>query len=365
MNIKLFFIVVIIATNLSFSQNALLSPNAKISILTCGKGEELYTTFGHTAIRIKDDNNQLDVVFNYGQFDFREGNFYFKFVKGNLQYCIGVTSYQEFISEYQYENRKVIAQTLRLSQNQKQQLFDILLASQYSPTESHYTYKFIDRNCTTMVVEKLNTILANVAISKVDDKSISYREVLYPKFENYFWYKLGINIIFGFKVDIKSEKLFLPYELLNSLDKLKINGKSLVEKKEMVVKENQPEVEFSFLNSIYFVSFLVLMLFCFNRKFITNFYFIAAGLLGLFLCLVGLYSLHEELLWNYNALLFNPIYIVLPFLKNKKWLNKSLIICLLCLFMYLLFMLNKPHLLLISPFILLHFALIWRKLKQS
>ena len=365
MKSKLLFFLLFSLTQLTVAQNGILSDSSKISIFTCGKGEELYTTFGHTAIRIKDEINQIDVVFNYGQFDFREGNFYLKFVKGNLQYCIGVAAYQDFIYEYQYEKREVIEQTLHLSQKQKQQLFDALLASQYTLEESHYTYKFIDRNCTTMVVEKINAVLGKQLINKVDNKSISYREVLYPKFENYFWYKLGINIIFGSKVDVKSEKLFLPQELLNSLDQLKMDGKLLVEKKKTVVKSDQPKMEFSFLNSIYFVALLLVFLFFANHKFVTNTYFIVAGLLGIFLCSVGLYTLHQELLWNYNALLFNPLFVLLPILKNKKALHFTVITCLVVVFGYFMFMLNKPHFILMLPFILLHFALLLRKFKKG
>jgi hypothetical protein len=59
---------------LSFSQNSTLSKNSKVSIFTCGRGNELYTTFGHTAIRIKDEGINLDVVYNYGAFDFNTAN---------------------------------------------------------------------------------------------------------------------------------------------------------------------------------------------------------------------------------------------------------------------------------------------------
>ena len=361
MKIKLCVFLFLTAYNLCFSQYPSLSQQTKVSIFTCGKGQELYTTFGHTAIRIKDDINKLDVVFNYGQFDFREGNFYVKFVKGNLQYCIGVATYEDFIFEYQHENRAVIEQTLNVSQKQKQQLFDALVSAQYSPEESHYTYKFIDRNCTTMVVEQLNAILSQKLISKVDDKSVSYRTVLYPKFDNYFWYKLGINIIFGTKVDQKANQLFLPDELLNSLDKLTINGKPFVEKKEIIVKDSQPQYKFSFFNSVYFVLLLLCILFFINNKRLLNLYFVLSGLLGLFLCFVGLYSLHQELLYNYNALLFNPLFILIPFLKNKIWLKNILRICFVAIVVYLLFMINKPHLFLISPFIIFHLAIIIKK----
>jgi len=57
----------------SYSQN--LSENAKISILTCDAGNELYSIYGHTAIRIQDSNQKLDLVYNFGYFDFRTPNF--------------------------------------------------------------------------------------------------------------------------------------------------------------------------------------------------------------------------------------------------------------------------------------------------
>lgn len=362
--LKTIYFLLFIAVNLSFAQNALLSADAKVSVLTCGKGQELYTTFGHTALRIKDDKTQLDIVFNYGQFNFNEGNFYLKFIKGNLQYSIGAAYFTDFIYEYQFENREVVEQILQLQLTQKQQLFDLLMASRYTPDESHYTYKFIDRNCTTMVVEKINAILGAALINKVDDKKISYREVLYPKFENYFWYKLGINIIFGSKVDQPSKKLFLPIELLHSLDNLKVKGKPLVEKKQVLVQDQQATMPFSFLNSVYFVALLLLCLYFINRVFITNLYFFITGALGIFLCAVGLYSLHQELLWNYNALLFNPLFAVIPFLKNKKILLRMLILIVVSIVLYVIILINKPHLLLLLPFIICHAALVARKIKQ-
>ena len=80
----LFFLFVSV---LSFSQNSTLSKNSKVSIFTCGRGNELYTTFGHTAIRIKDEGINLDVVYNYGAFDFNTANFYLKFVKTDVYLC--------------------------------------------------------------------------------------------------------------------------------------------------------------------------------------------------------------------------------------------------------------------------------------
>lgn len=364
---KLHFLLLLLSFSNLFAQNIPLSNNATVSIFTCGKGEELYTTFGHTAIRVRDSISHLDVVYNYGMFDFRVGNFYLKFVKGDLQYFVAATSYDDFMFEYQSENREVIEQTLNLAPEKKQELFDVLNASLYSE-DRYYTYKFIDRNCTTMVVEKINTILGKPIIKKTDDTSISYRKVLYPYFENHFYYKLGINIIFGAKIDAEAEKLFLPIEFLNSLDKAKVDGKPLVSKKETLVEGKEIKPKFSFLNSIYFIALILLIIVSIHKKSIYLTTLFVFGLLGIFLSLVGLYSLHQEVLWNYNALLFNPIFVLFPLVRNAKWFGKTIVFCLILVLIYTLVMLNKPHLWLMVPFIMAVFYMLFqlkRKTKEA
>ena len=64
----------------------------QISLLTCAPGEELYARFGHTALRVVDPANQVDIVFNYGIFDFDTEQFYWKFVKGETWYELGASS---------------------------------------------------------------------------------------------------------------------------------------------------------------------------------------------------------------------------------------------------------------------------------
>jgi Domain of unknown function (DUF4105) len=360
---KLFLILLLGCFFTSFSQNLPLSDNATVSVFTCGKGSQLYSTFGHTAIRIKDPNTTLDVVYNYGAFDFRTENFYLKFVKGDLQYFMNVTSFTEFIYEYQYDKREVIEQTLNLTLDKKQQLFERLNAS-YGSEDKFYTYKFIDKNCTTMVVDKINETIGKPLIQKVDDTSISYRTVLYPYFENYFWNKLGINIIFGQRTDEKAAQLFLPIELLHSLDQAKIDGKPLVLTTKTIANGQEDNQPFSFLNSIYSIALVLLLLLLTNKRWVFISYLFALGLLGLFLSLVGLYSLHKEVLWNYNVLLFNPVYLLLPFL-NWNWCKKIILFSSVLLVVYVLIMITKPHLFLMIPFILANGFMLWKLYRKK
>jgi hypothetical protein len=145
---------------ISFSQNVILSDNAEVSILTCGTAPVSYAMYGHTGIRITDYVNQIDVVYNYGAFDFTTPNFMMKFVKGDLKYFVTNENYYDFEYNYKLDGRSIVSQELNLTSAQKQQLLNELNTSLTSD-ERFYTYKFIDKNCTTMVVDKINKILGN------------------------------------------------------------------------------------------------------------------------------------------------------------------------------------------------------------
>jgi hypothetical protein len=102
------------------------SCNLRISLLTCSPGEELYSTFGHTALRVIDHSNGMDLVFNYGTFDDSDPEFYTKFTKGLMLYALSAYPYSDFVREYQAEQRSVEEQVLQLNCTQKQALFNAL-----------------------------------------------------------------------------------------------------------------------------------------------------------------------------------------------------------------------------------------------
>lgn len=82
------------------------TPRLQISVLTCDAGEDIYTAWGHTAIRVIDSIQGSDYVFNYGTFDFETPFFISKFVKGSLEYFISANYYADFYAQYEYEKKK-------------------------------------------------------------------------------------------------------------------------------------------------------------------------------------------------------------------------------------------------------------------
>lgn len=335
--------------------------NIKISVLTVGVADESHSLYGHTAIRVKDDFRGIDLVYNYGMFDFRTPNFILRFIKGDMQYFAGAYPYADFEDNYHYENRSIYEQTLNISTKKKLALISELEKS-ISGEGKFYTYKFIDRNCTTKVIDVINEVLNKEIIYKHDVSELTYREVLYPYAENQFFQKLGINLIFGAKTDQQATKIFLPFDLKNNLDHTHYNDKPLVEESKTLFQDNRlPRAVW--WDSIYTLLFLLIVIVVVNSKILINSYFILLGVIGLFFCFVGFYSFHKEIYWNYNALLFNPILIVVAFFRGTKRKNAFMwgtFAALFAIVMYLLYMINKIHLAIVWPFIVTNLILLVR-----
>src|SRR6478672_7928341 len=176
------FFSLFLLTNAAFAQSVPLSPNAQVSVLTCGSSPEIYALFGHTAIRINDPDRGIDIVYNYGAFDFSTPNFALRFVKGDMQYFVTAGSFQDFIIQYDYEKRSISEQILDIPQDKKQQLFEELNSVLFSDAR-YYTYKFIDRNCTNMAMDVINKILGGKVLYKRKNTDTTYRSILYPYFD--------------------------------------------------------------------------------------------------------------------------------------------------------------------------------------
>ena len=335
------------------AQNIQLSNDATVSVITCGTGNESYSLFGHTAIRIKDSVNFVDAVYNYGAFDFNTPNFVPKFAKGDLQYFAVVNRYADFINQYAYENRSVDEQELQIPLELKQRLFENLNTSLASG-DSHYTYKFIDKNCTSMVVDIINKTLGATVISKKTDTDLTYRSILFPYFDHHFYEKLGTSIIFGTKVDALGTKIFLPAELQKSLTLTKYKNQPLAPKNNSIL-HFAPTQPVSWWNNIYTYLIFLALLVILNKKEIHISFFSTMGLLGLFFIFMGFYSKHLELANNYNVLLFNPALLVLVVfysLKNKIWTYRLAVFNLFSMVVYLFVLLNKAHLFIVLPLLI-------------
>lgn len=366
--LRLFLLILFCLFQTNFVQSQRLSDSAKVSVLTCGSGDQLYSIFGHTALRVYDPEKNIDIIYNYGTFDFSTPNFYLKFIKGDLQYFVSTSSFEHFLYAYEIENRDVFEQELNFTQQQKQQIFDQINSSLFTE-QRFYTYKFIDKNCTTMVADQINAVLGQEVVTKTGNLKESYRHVLNPYLSNLFFEKLGINIIFGYRTDQMATQLFLPDELMQSLESAQKDGELIATKTETHFLHNPDLFKKSGWNNIYiFIAFLGLIILSRKNSIYLSF-LILSGLLGTFLIYVGFYSEHREVLWNYNTMMFNPVLLLLVYYfirRNKSGFKNTLTFTFVVLGIYILFLMNKSHFIIMLPLIITHILillLLYKKLR--
>lgn len=210
------FLIMLAASALSAQK---LSKHANISIITCGPGNQLYSAFGHTALRVKDPALRLDNVYNYGTFDFNTPNFYLKFARGKLDYMLSISRYKQFILSYKREKRWIKQQTLKLSRTEKQAVFEFLI-NNAKPENKYYRYDFFYDNCATRIrdlIEKTLTDSLKLGNTGLDSDA-SFRDMLHLYLTEKPWVKFGIDLIIGLPADktvSRREAAFLPDYLFN------------------------------------------------------------------------------------------------------------------------------------------------------
>ena len=326
----------------SFSQTDSLAQQGcpiRISLLTCTPGQELYSIFGHSAIRVVDSATNTDLVFNYGTFDFYDPDFYKKFIKGKLLYFVSVDSLQNFLLEYQYDKRGVIEQVLNLSCKEKQAMMSALFENAKEENK-YYHYDFNYDNCTT----RLRDMLEKATGKELKTKNIlphvktTFRHLIHDYLNRggQQWSKLGIDILLGSPLDKKitnREAMFLPDYLMMAFDSSSINHESLVAQKNILLisqeeKKAKPLFTPLLVFSILFLLIATVSIFAATsfRVFLKIFdfiFFFTLGLLGILLLFMWFGTNHAMCKNNFNLLWALPLHLPVALLifNKKEWIN--------------------------------------------
>jgi len=324
-------------------ETTLLYP--KISLLTCSPGSELYSAWGHSALRIKYSDNGSDVVFNFGLFDFNTPNFYTKFVRGKLEYMLGVHSLRDFMAMYEWEERYVIEQKLNLTPEQKQDIIS-RLEYLYQPENRSYYYSFLYKNCTS---ELRDLIFAYAEVSQ-DYLDRTTGETFRDLLNRYTsgWAKFGINTILGSSLDREVnmfERMFLPDNLMEGFAEIVTPNGSLVLHEGLLLDipesdgRNSWSIGRILSPSVICSSILLLVILSLFVKrvepVVSRTIFAICGFAGIFIFIVTIITEHVELYYNYNMLWLNPLFLIPAFMPRDKG-NKIYRISLFGLFLSLI-----------------------------
>lgn len=349
----IFFPIWVFSYSLNISENI---ESTEISVLTCDPGNEIYSLFGHSALRIKNSVNGQDLVVNWGLFEFSESQFQFgyDFAKGRLKYYMGIQLMSNFITEYRRSKRGIREQVLNLSNQEKYQIIQ-LLEENYKPENRKYKYEFFYDNCSSRLRDVIKKVFGENINFYQSPKSnkFTFRETIHMYLESFPWLKLGIDLVLGKKIDklVSNENLmFLPLNVEEIFDKSLVQNnesiKNLVKSKNTLIESFENKNK---LNNIGFYSWillaitLLLIVFKLDKALgvwsSLNLFII--GLLGIVLVFMWIGTDHNATKMNFNLLWASPFHFILIFcLIKESWNNFTywyLILSLILIFTTILF----------------------------
>ena len=318
----------------------------EVSLLTADPGTELYSSFGHSAIRMRElGPGGRDLVFNFGTFDFDTPNFYGKFATGKLKYMLSVATYDRFIVEYDYYKRGLREQVLDLNEEQKDFLLQHLDA-QYAPERRFYKYDFFYNNCATKIRDAFDVVIGEQLVwSDTLAEEKTFRNLIDEFVLPLPWADFGIDLALGSVIDrpaTELEKQFLPTYMEQAFAKATIvkNGVSrpLVKQSRELLEYPKEATQQSLLNpSVVFwflaIIFAALTGYGFKKgklmKVLDIALFGILGILGLVVTFLWFFTDHSATLWNWNILWAFPGHLVLVWglvaRPNATWISSYLL----------------------------------------
>lgn len=326
------------------AQYGSLSPAAEISILTIGPGSELYDKFGHSGFRIKDSLAGVDVVFNYGIYDFEAPNFYLNFARGKLLYQVGAGYFHVFLESYKAENRWVKEQILNLNREEKQLVADYLW-NNVLPENKDYLYDFFYDNCATKIRDVLLESLGNKIEYRSSYEDLggrkTFRELIQQNLDRNTWGSLGIDIALGAVIDRDAspfEYQFLPEYIFEAAADAVIhrNGETtplVSETKTLFENKPRPEKNNFFFSPVFVLGIFSVLIAGLTFRDIKRkkrnsrldfILFLMTGLIGLLLFLLWVGTDHTATARNYNLLWAFPVSLFLVTAITKKQLSSGL-----------------------------------------
>lgn len=310
-------------------------------LLTYSPGKELYSTFGHSSIRYVNRSENIDIVYNYGTFDFDNPDFYINFIKGKLNYQLSRVHTSYVFQSTKYENRCLYQNEMQLSGQEKIALINAL-EENYLPENRYYRYEFLYDNCATRITDLIDSITnGRFNVSNKDSSTVNFNKYITSNLELHPWANFGFSFITGWQV-LKNatfeESQFLPQYLLKYLSTGydSIAHQNLLDKQVTILSCNKTDEPG---NRYFYLLFILLLIFWsiikvlekkkgFEYRIFDWIIFFPSTVLGFMLLTLWAISEHQIFAWNYNLLWANPILFILlvPKYKYHKVINISFFI---------------------------------------
>ncbi len=318
----------------------LLSPQTQVSLLTCSPSDDaVFTLYGHTALRVLDSPTNIDIVFNYGEFDFSAPYFIYRFAKGEMNYCLGYETFTTFLNKYMMRGSKICEQVLNLLPEEKEKLWKAL--SQNSlPENRTYRYNYFFDNCATRSVAIIDNNIQGFIYYSTPTTYPTFRNAINYCTRNHPWITFGCDLVLGLPADhvmTHLETFFIPDYLKIAFDKAEIiRGDSVaplvlntnIFNEKNILSKQSPSPLLSPLScfTLFFILLLVITYTEWKRKafhrWLDCILFFIAGIAGCILYYLCFISTHPAVFPNISTLWLHPFHLVGGLFFSTKRMNR-------------------------------------------
>ncbi len=201
--------------------------NLTVYLLTFGWGDVVWERFGHNAVWIKDRARGTDVTYNWGMFDFNQPHFIARFLTGDTRYWMEAIDFAPMVQYYKEHNRSILAQELNLTPSQRLKLQQFV-QSNALPENKFYRYDYYRDNCSTRLRDALDHALSG---------QLQLATVTRPTLGTYRWHTqrlmkgdiplyTGVTLALGHPADKPLsiwEEMFLPVRMANDFRSITVS----------------------------------------------------------------------------------------------------------------------------------------------
>lgn len=332
-----------------------LGEQSAVSVLTMWPGNEIYIAFGHSAIRVSDPDQEIDIIFNYGTFDMASPLFVPRFVYGELSYFLSTSRFKPYL-EYITRQQNVVwhEQVLDLDRNERNQVFRFLVDNAQEDNK-YYLYDFILDNCATRVTDVFTRVLGGrlkLNPHAGNDYRRTFRQMLdehvadRPGWQFLFYLVLGTAADQPVPLELDD---WLPFHLKTLLSDATLDRGAgpvpLVKSESRLVDPAEPSYYGTpWLNpalvlwplACLALGGLVLTIIRFRQgkglrapalplRLLDFLLFFLVGLVGLIVWYLNFFSIHTAVKGNWNCLWLQPLHLVTAcwflFRRPRPWLG--------------------------------------------
>lgn len=334
--IRHLFLLLSLSLAANIAAQPTLSDSATVSLMTVAPGEEMYSIFGHSALRVRDPLNRLDRCYNYGTFDFEQPNFLLKFCRGKLLYMLDTEPYRSFEYGNIADRRAMREQMLNLNSTERQALF-AALEKNALPENRSYKYDFFYDNCATRIRD-----IAGASLEyriHYDSSGLTrpqtMRQLLRPYLAHHPWTQFGIDLVLGRSADHLANAqdfMFLPDYLHDMFASAHVDGTTPLVKSARQVPpysfEAEPFQPGFFSRPLWVMCLVALIgLLCMahprNERIFDFVFWFVLGVAGLIMALLWFATDHSATKMNLNLMWALPTHLLFFWRRSRTEVTEA------------------------------------------